>query len=134
MSTSLPPASADGRYPAADQLPEEGARAVERDLRLVLDNVPALVKTMTPSGAIDFANRRLLDYLGVGLDQLQDWLQFIHESDRPMTLERLKHSFESGQPYEAECRLRRADGVYRWFQVQPCRYAGTTVRLSAGTT
>ena len=116
MSTILPPASADGRYPVADQLPEEGARAAERDLRLVLDNVPALVKTMTPSGAIDFANRRLLDYLGVGLDQLQDWLQFIHESDRSMMLERLKHSLESGQPYEAQCRLRRADGVYRWFQ------------------
>ena len=116
MSTILPPASADGRHPDADHLPEEAARAAERDLRLVLDNVPALVKTMTPNGAIDFANRRLLDYLGVGLDQLQDWLQFIHESDRSMMLERLKHSLESGQPYEAQCRLRRADGVYRWFQ------------------
>ena len=116
MSTILPPASADGRHPDADHLPEDAARAAERDLRLVLDNVPALVKTMTPNGAIEFANRRLLDYLGVGLDQLQDWLQFIHESDRSMMLERLKHSLETGQPYEAQCRLRRADGVYRWFQ------------------
>ena len=116
MSTILPPASADGRHQIADHLPEEAAGAAERDLRLVLDNVPAMVKTMTPSGAIDFANRRLLDYLGVGLDQLQDWLQFIHESDRSMMLERLKHSLETGQPYEAQCRLRRADGVYRWFQ------------------
>jgi PAS domain S-box-containing protein len=116
MSTTLPPPSADGRRNVVDHLPEGAARAAERDLRLVLDNVPALVKTMTPSGAIDFANRRLLDYLGVGLDQLQDWLQFIHESDRSMMLERLKRSLESEQPYEAQCRLRRADGVYRWFQ------------------
>ena len=114
MSTILPPASADGRHPVEDHLLEEAARAAERDLRLVLDNVPALVNTMTPDGAIDFANRRLLDYLGVSLDQLQDWLQFIHESDRSMVLERLKHSVESGEPYEAQCRLRRADGVYRW--------------------
>jgi PAS domain S-box-containing protein len=92
------------------------AEVAERDLRLVLDNVPALVKTMTPSGVIDFANRRLLDYLGVGLDQLQDWLQFVHEADRSMMLERLQHALESGQPYEAQCRLRRADGVFRWFQ------------------
>jgi PAS domain S-box-containing protein len=116
MSTVLPSASADGPHPVGDHLPQEAAGAAERDLRLVLDNVPAMVKTMTPSGAIDFANRRLLDYLGVGLDQLQDWLQFIHESDGPMMLERLKQSLENGQPYEAQCRLRRADGVYRWFQ------------------
>jgi PAS domain S-box-containing protein len=116
MSTIVPSTPADGRHPAVDHLLEEAARAAERDLRLVLDNVPAMVKTMTPSGAIDFANRRLLDYLGVELDQLQDWLQFIHESDRSLMLERLKHSLESGQPYEAQCRLRRADGVYRWFQ------------------
>jgi PAS domain S-box-containing protein len=116
MSTTLPPASGDCQHTVADHFPEGAAEVAERDLRLVLDNVPALVKTMTPSGVIDFANRRLLDYLGVGLDQLQDWLQFVHESDRSMMLERLKHSLESGQPYEAQCRLRRADGVYRWFQ------------------
>ena len=116
MSTILPPASADGRHPEADRLLEEAARAAERDLRLVLDNVPALVKTMAPDGAIDFANRRLLDYLGVRLDQLQDWLQYIHEGDRSMMLGRLKLSLETGEAYEAQCRLRRADGVYRWFQ------------------
>lgn len=94
----------------------EAARAAESDLRLVLDTLPALVKTMTPSGEIEFANQRLLDYLGVGLDQLQEWPRFIHESDRPMMIERLTRSLENGQPYEAECRLRRADGVYRWLQ------------------
>src|SRR5918995_4503956 len=114
MSTVLPP-SADGPYPVGDHLSQKAAGAAERDLRLVLDNVPALVNTTTPSGTVDFANRRLLDYLGVGLDQLQDWLRFIHESDRSMMLDRLKHSLDTGQPYEAQCRLRRADGVYRWF-------------------
>src|SRR5262245_812263 len=116
MSTTLPPASSDCQHPVADHLPEGAGEVAERDLRLVLDNVPALIKTMTPSGAIDFANRRLLDYLGVGLDQRQNWLQFVHESDRSVMLERLKHSLETGQPYEAQCRLRRADGVYRWFE------------------
>src|ERR687898_3532487 len=116
MSTVLPSPSADQPHPVGDHLLQEAAGAAERDLRQVLDNVPAMVKTMTPSGAIDFANRRLLDYLGVGLDQLQDWLQFIHESDRSMMLDRLKQSLEDGQPYEAQCRLRRADGVYRWVQ------------------
>jgi PAS domain S-box-containing protein len=89
---------------------------VERDLRLILDSVPALVNTVTPTGEIDYANRQLIDYLGVGLEQLQDWPRFIHESDRAMVLERWQESVDSGQPFGAEYRLRRSDGVYRWFQ------------------
>ena len=88
---------------------------VERDLRLILDSVPALVSTMTPTGEIDFANRQLLDYLGVSLEQLQGWPPFIHEADRSMVIERWQHSVERGQPFGAEYRLRRSDGVYRWF-------------------
>ena len=92
ISRVLPPASADGSHPVSGHPPEEDAGAAGRDLRLVLDNVPAMVKTMTPDGAIDFANRRLLDYLGVGLTDLGDWLQFVHESDRTLMLERLQHA------------------------------------------
>jgi PAS domain S-box-containing protein len=97
------------------RLPDDGARDAERDLRLVLDGIPALVSTVTPSGAIDFANRQLLDYLGVSLDQLQNWPLFIHESDRSMVTQRWKDAVASGQPFEAEYRLQRSDGVYRWF-------------------
>jgi len=88
---------------------------IERDLRLILDSVPALVNTVTPTGEIDYANRQLLDYLGVSLEQLQDWPPFIHESDRSMVVERWQQSVDSGQPFGAEYRLRRSDGVYRWF-------------------
>jgi PAS domain S-box-containing protein len=116
MSTIMPRASADGPHRADDQLPEAAARAAERDLRVILDNVPALVNTVTPTGEIDFANRQLLDYLGVSLEELQDWVPFIHESDRPMVIEGCKHSVEGGQPFEMEFRLRRSDGVYRWFR------------------
>jgi PAS domain S-box-containing protein len=96
-------------------LAEEAARAAERDLRLILDNVPALVTTATPTGVIDFANRQLLDYVGAGLEDLQDWPQFIDERDRSMMIERWTHSLGSGEPFAAEFRLRRADGIYRWF-------------------
>src|SRR5262245_37246739 len=89
--------------------------AVERNLRVILDSVPALVSAVTPIGEIEFANRQLLDYLGAGLEQLQDWAAFVQEADRAVVIERWTHSVESGQPFEAECRLRRADGVYRWF-------------------
>jgi PAS domain S-box-containing protein len=89
--------------------------AEKRDLRLILDSVPALVSTVTTTGEIDYANGQLLDYLGVSLEQLQDWPPFIHESDRAMVIERWQQSVESGQPFGAEYRLRRSDGVHRWF-------------------
>ena len=85
------------------------------DLSLIIDNLPGLVSTMTPTGEIDFANGQLLDYLGVSLEQLQDLQPFVHEADRAMVIERWKQSIESGQPFDADYRLRRSDGVYRWF-------------------
>ena len=116
MSTTLPHAAADEPRPADDRHPaEEAARAAERDLRLILDSFPVLVSTTTPAGEVDFANQPLLDYLGVSLDQLQSWPGFIHELDRSMVTERWTHSAESGLPFEADYRLRRSDGVYRWF-------------------
>src|SRR5262245_17131257 len=104
MSTA-PPASADGKNQASDSLTEDSACAAPHDLSLILDNVPALVNTVTPTGTIDFANRQLLDYLGVNLEALQDWPLLIHESDRPVVIERWKHSVEAGQPFEMEFRL-----------------------------
>jgi hypothetical protein len=50
MSTLSPRASADGPHPADDQLTEGTAHAAQRDLRVILDNVPALVTTVTPTG------------------------------------------------------------------------------------
>ena len=118
MSAILPGSSTEGPHPVEDRLLGGATPVVERDLRLILDHVPALVNTVTPTGEIDFANRQLLDYLGVTLEQLHDLQPFIHEADRAMVIERWTHSIESGQPFGADYRLRRSDGVYRWFHGQ----------------
>ena len=97
-------------------------------LRIILDSIPGLVNTVTPTGEIDFANRQLLDYLGVSLEQLQEWPPFIHESDRSMVVERWKQSVETGQPFATDYRLRRSDGVYRW-----CHGHAVPVRAQDGS-
>jgi PAS domain-containing protein len=51
----------------------------------------------------------------IPLEDLQDWPQFIDERDRSMMTERWAHSLASGEPFAAEFRLRRADGICRWF-------------------
>ena len=115
MSTIRRHSAADGPNPVDDRLLNEAVHPLARDLCQILHSIPALVSTMTPSGEIDFANRQFLDYLGVSLEQLQDWQSFIHEADRAMVIERWTHSVERGQRFVADYRLRRSDGVYRWF-------------------
>jgi PAS domain S-box-containing protein len=87
----------------------------ERDLRLILDTIPALVSTATPAGDIDFANGRMLDYFGLTLQQLLAWRPVVHPDDLPAVEALWKRSVATGEPFIKEYRIRRADGVYRWF-------------------
>src|SRR6185436_2275480 len=71
-------------------------------------------------GRVELANRQLLDYLGVSLEQLKDWeiSGVVHPDDLPRVATAWRQSLESGEPYELELRVRRADRVYQWVQVR----------------
>src|SRR5262249_40186721 len=71
-------------------------------------------------GEVEFLNRQTLEYFGKTNDELKDWalIGAVHPDDLPRVIERRKKSIEEGQIYEVEHRCRRADGVYRWFQVR----------------
>ena len=103
----------DDRKRAEDEL-----RASERDLRQILDGIPGLVCTLSPSGRIELANQQLLKYFGKTLDELNAWAvsDAIHPDDLPHVIEHHTRSMTTGTPYDFEARCRRADGVYRWFQ------------------
>jgi formate hydrogenlyase transcriptional activator len=89
----------------------------EQRFRDVIETIPGLVAIMSPQGAVEFVSRRVLDYFGKSQEELQDWSKTdaVHPEDLPRILALWRISLESGAPYEAEHRLRRADGVYRWF-------------------
>ena len=110
---------------------EDALRANEQSLRLIVDTVPGLVWTMTASGEVERANQQMLSYFDKTLEELKEWALFLHPDDRARVLAHWHRVIETGQEYEVEHRLRRADGVYRWFQVrgQPQRDAeGRVVR------
>jgi PAS domain S-box-containing protein len=94
---------------------EETLRSRERQLRLVVDSIPALISIRTATGEVEMVNRQCVDYTGMTLDQLKNWPEAIHPDDRADTMARWEHSIKSGNPLDAEVRARRADGVYRWF-------------------
>jgi formate hydrogenlyase transcriptional activator len=90
----------------------------EHDSRLIVDTIPGLVAVMTAEGDVDLVNRQILDYSGRTLEELKEWgtADIVHPDDLPRVIAAWRRSVDSGAPYEAEHRIRRADGEYRWFQ------------------
>jgi PAS domain S-box-containing protein len=97
---------------------EEALRKSERQFRLLVETIPALVWRSTPEGELDYLNRRAIEYLGHTAESLTGgrWLELVHPDHRASTLQRWLHSATTGSSYEDEYRLRRADGKYRWIQ------------------
>jgi PAS domain S-box-containing protein len=100
-----------------DRTRADALRQSEQIFRTTIDSIPGLVAIMTAEVGIEWANRRFLEYFGKTLDELRDWGtgSLVHPNDLPNVMAAWTHSVESGTPYEAEHRLLRADGAYRWF-------------------
>ena len=99
---------------------EEALRERALSWRQIVDNIPGLVATMGAMGEVEFLNRQTLEYFGKTDEELKNWalIDAVHPEDLPRVVETRIRSIETGQVYEVEHRCRRADGVYRWFQVR----------------
>src|SRR4030095_8777511 len=75
------------------------------------------VAVLAPNGQVETVNRQILEYCGQPLEELRNWGTngTIHQEDLPHVAEVFTRSIASGIPYQIEQRLRRFDGVYRWF-------------------
>jgi formate hydrogenlyase transcriptional activator len=103
----------------------------ERESRMIVDSIPGLVATLTPIGEVDAVNERVRGYCGRTLEELRQWEtnDTIHPDDLPHAVEITSTSMKSGEPYEIIERLRRFDGVYRWFQVRGFPLRGSDGRI-----
>jgi PAS domain S-box-containing protein len=97
---------------------EEALRASELNLRLLVDTIPALVSTMQPDGEAETVNRQVMDYTGKTSEEMKDWLPTLHPDDRANTVDCWRRSVETGEQYDVEERIQRADGAYRWFHAR----------------
>lgn len=95
----------------------EALRASEQSYRLIVDSIPGFVCTLTESGEIEFVNHQVLEYFGRTLEELKSWAasDAVYPDDLPDVIATFRTSIETGQPTDVELRLRRADGIYRWF-------------------
>jgi PAS domain S-box-containing protein len=98
---------------------EEALRASERYLSLIIETIPGLVWCASPDGELNYLNRRILEYTGSSPDAWAQsgWTSFLHPDDAEPSAHSWSRAVASGEPYDTQCRLRRANGVYRWFRV-----------------
>src|SRR2546426_5454957 len=99
---------------------EDALRSHEQNLRLLVDTIPGHIVTTTPTGEIELLNRRVLEYFDKTPEELVNWRSSdaIHPDDLALTIAALTRAIQTGEPYEREHRLRRADGAYRWFHTR----------------
>jgi PAS domain S-box-containing protein len=96
---------------------EERIRQNERELRVMIETIPAFVGTYLPDGCVDFISQSWLDYTGLSTEEWlgSGWMNVAHPEDRDRTMEKWRAGLVSGEPFEIETRFRQADGKYRWF-------------------
>jgi PAS domain S-box-containing protein len=112
---------------------EQSIRQAERELQVTIDTIPALAARYARDGSLDFVNQTWRTYTGLSQDSLrgQRWGVAIHPDDLPRVEAAWRAHLPTGQPFEMEQRLRRADGEYRWHFVRRiplCDEKGEVIR------
>jgi PAS domain S-box-containing protein len=99
------------------KLAEEKVHASEINLKQIIDTIPTAAWSARPDGYCDFVNQRWLDYAGIAAAQARGWgwEAAICPDDLPGLVEYWRTCLATGTPVNTEARMRRYDGVYRWF-------------------
>ena len=105
--------------------------------RALAEDVPQIVFSASPSGAIEYFNRRWFAYTGQTPIDARGlgYCAAIHPDDIPALRDRWLQALRTGQCQRAEARYRRYDGAYRWHTVTvtPHRDANGAIAHWIGT-
>jgi len=92
------------------------ARESEQQFRTLAEAMPNHAWTSGPDGLLEWFNSRTYQYSGLAVGELDgaDWATMVHPDDLDAAAQAWATSLATGEPYETEFRLRRADGAWRW--------------------
>ncbi len=93
------------------------AESGERRYKAISESLPHLIWVSTADGGTHQANARFAEYTGI--DSLPavsaDWRDLVHPDDASLLEKAWRDAVASGSGFRAEFRLRRHDGIWRWF-------------------
>jgi PAS domain S-box-containing protein len=117
---------------------EAALRESEEQFRVLAQTVPNQVWAARPDGRLTWFNAQLSAYAGLAPGEIEDidgWGRIVHPEDWPAAAEAWSRSCADGSVYEMEYRIRRTDGVFRWFLVraEPVRDAAGPITGWVGT-
>jgi PAS domain S-box-containing protein len=115
------------------RMAEAALRASEREFRTLAEAMPQIVWMNSADGKNVYFNQRWMDYTGLTLDESigDGWREPFHPDDREAAWEGWLTARATASAYSRECRLRRADGEYRWWLIRAVPLlddAGTVVK------
>jgi PAS domain S-box-containing protein len=96
---------------------EDKLRDSERSLRQLTETIPQMLWSAEVDGAIDYCNRRMLDYTGLPAERVHGtgWMKSVHQDDIRKMEQAWRAAVSTGEPFQYEFRGRRAaDNAYRW--------------------
>ncbi len=94
----------------------DALRKSEKELRDVIDTIPATVWSTRPDGSNTYVNKHFMEYSGLSAEQTagSGWLAAIHPDDLERHAGKWIEAVATGRPHENEARFLRSDGKYRW--------------------
>ena len=83
------------------------------------DTMPGMIFTARADGAVEFVNRRFLEFFGFDEDAVLDlaWRSIVHPDDLAPTVAILVRALQKSEEFTVEARVRRPDGEYAWLRV-----------------
>jgi len=98
----------------------EDRKQAQRELQQLVDAVPQHIVVLYGNGRRLYANQAVLDYHGLTPEEflVVDHSQCFHPDDLEAYDRHRQSGIASGEPWEAEVRLHRKDGQYRWFLIR----------------
>jgi len=94
------------------------ADAVQAQVTAIVESVPHLMWTATPSGEFDYINPQWAAYTGMPAPSHlgQRWLEQVHVDDHEPVLAAWRSAVDNASDLRIRLRLRRSDGQWRWFR------------------